>query len=180
MTEIATRDIPLNCEVFVTPGIPTITSDLPPGTKQLEVTSLGRRFLASMCSFLLMAVTRMGSPLVSTLAEIRLIHGVPAHLKVLLLNSWPGPTYDGAFTFRKNWCGRSFWLLVRVLQDRYRKIKCELNLQSVGFCCTRFRPLQPPFRLQPKRSIRPPKYGRDSISCCTIGCGSASRLCPGF
>jgi hypothetical protein len=34
MTEIATRDIPLNWEVFVTPGIPTITSDLPPGTKQ--------------------------------------------------------------------------------------------------------------------------------------------------
>ena len=34
MTEIATRDTPLNWEVFVTPGIPTITSDLPPGTKQ--------------------------------------------------------------------------------------------------------------------------------------------------
>src|SRR6266852_3219315 len=36
MTEVATRgDIPLNWEVFVTPGIPTVTSDLPPGTKQL-------------------------------------------------------------------------------------------------------------------------------------------------
>jgi glyoxylase-like metal-dependent hydrolase (beta-lactamase superfamily II) len=34
MTEIATRNIPLNWEVFVTSGIPTITSDLPPGTKQ--------------------------------------------------------------------------------------------------------------------------------------------------
>jgi glyoxylase-like metal-dependent hydrolase (beta-lactamase superfamily II) len=29
-----TRDIPLNWDVFVTPGIPTLTSDLPPGAKQ--------------------------------------------------------------------------------------------------------------------------------------------------
>jgi len=29
-----TRDIPLNWDVFVTPGIPTVTSDLPPGAKQ--------------------------------------------------------------------------------------------------------------------------------------------------
>jgi hypothetical protein len=34
MTEVANRDLPLNWEVFVTPGIPTVTSDLPPGTKQ--------------------------------------------------------------------------------------------------------------------------------------------------
>jgi hypothetical protein len=34
MTELKTRDIPLNWDVFVTPGIPTVTSDLPPGTKQ--------------------------------------------------------------------------------------------------------------------------------------------------
>jgi glyoxylase-like metal-dependent hydrolase (beta-lactamase superfamily II) len=34
MTEIATQDILLNWEVFMTPGIPTITSDLPPDTKQ--------------------------------------------------------------------------------------------------------------------------------------------------
>src|SRR5882724_7335595 len=34
MTEVRTRDIPLNWDVFVTPGIPTVTSDLPPGTKQ--------------------------------------------------------------------------------------------------------------------------------------------------
>jgi glyoxylase-like metal-dependent hydrolase (beta-lactamase superfamily II) len=34
MTEVGTRDIPLNWDVFVTPGIPTVTSDLPPGTKQ--------------------------------------------------------------------------------------------------------------------------------------------------
>src|ERR1700681_2062369 len=34
MTEVATGDIPLNWDVFVTPGIPTVTSDLPPGTKQ--------------------------------------------------------------------------------------------------------------------------------------------------
>ena len=32
--EVRTRDIPLNWDVFVTPGIPTVTSDLPPGTKQ--------------------------------------------------------------------------------------------------------------------------------------------------
>ena len=34
MTDIRTRDIPLNWDVFVTPGIPTVMSDLPPGTKQ--------------------------------------------------------------------------------------------------------------------------------------------------
>src|SRR6266850_8151651 len=35
MTEVATRrDIPLNWDVFVTPGIPMVTSDLPPGVKQ--------------------------------------------------------------------------------------------------------------------------------------------------
>src|SRR5713101_1504036 len=34
MTEVGTRDLPLKWEVFVTPGIPTVTSDLPPGTKQ--------------------------------------------------------------------------------------------------------------------------------------------------
>ena len=35
MTEVATRgDIALNWDVFVTPGIPMVTSDLPPGTKQ--------------------------------------------------------------------------------------------------------------------------------------------------
>jgi hypothetical protein len=35
MTEVTTRDIPLNWDVYVTPGIPTVTSDLPQGTKQL-------------------------------------------------------------------------------------------------------------------------------------------------
>jgi glyoxylase-like metal-dependent hydrolase (beta-lactamase superfamily II) len=37
MTKVGTRDIPppLNWEVFVTPGIPIATSDLPPGTKQV-------------------------------------------------------------------------------------------------------------------------------------------------
>ena len=34
MTDIETRDMPLNWEVFVTPGIPIVTSDLPPGTQQ--------------------------------------------------------------------------------------------------------------------------------------------------
>ena len=34
MTETRARDILLNWDVFVTPGIPTVTSDLPPGTKQ--------------------------------------------------------------------------------------------------------------------------------------------------
>ena len=34
-TEVPTRrDIPLNWDVFVTPGIPMVTSDLPPGVKQ--------------------------------------------------------------------------------------------------------------------------------------------------
>src|SRR2546430_10984029 len=34
MTEIRTRDIPLKWDVFVAPGIPMVTSDLPPGAKQ--------------------------------------------------------------------------------------------------------------------------------------------------
>jgi hypothetical protein len=34
MTEVANRDNSLNWEVFVTPGILTVTNDLPPGTKQ--------------------------------------------------------------------------------------------------------------------------------------------------
>src|SRR5258708_39796713 len=34
MTVLRTRDIPLNWDVFVTPGIPVVTSDLPPGTRQ--------------------------------------------------------------------------------------------------------------------------------------------------
>jgi glyoxylase-like metal-dependent hydrolase (beta-lactamase superfamily II) len=34
MTDIETRDIPLSWEVFVTPGIPIVTSDLPPGIAQ--------------------------------------------------------------------------------------------------------------------------------------------------
>ena len=34
MTELRTRDNRLNWDVFVTPGIPVVTSDLPPETKQ--------------------------------------------------------------------------------------------------------------------------------------------------
>ena len=34
MTEIETGDIPLNWDVFVTPSIPIVTSDLPPHTEQ--------------------------------------------------------------------------------------------------------------------------------------------------
>ena len=35
MTEVGTRDVPqLNWDVLVTPGIPVVTSDLPPGMKQ--------------------------------------------------------------------------------------------------------------------------------------------------
>src|SRR5437773_6347107 len=34
MTDVRTRGIPLKWEVFVTPGIPSVTSDLPQGAKQ--------------------------------------------------------------------------------------------------------------------------------------------------
>src|SRR5215467_16030956 len=34
MTEFETRDLQLNWDVLVTPGIPVVTSDLPPGMKQ--------------------------------------------------------------------------------------------------------------------------------------------------
>ena len=37
MPEVGTRDIPLNWDVLVTPGIPIATSDLPPGMKQAYV-----------------------------------------------------------------------------------------------------------------------------------------------
>ena len=33
-TEVGAGDLPLNREMFVTPGIPTVSSDLPPGEKQ--------------------------------------------------------------------------------------------------------------------------------------------------
>jgi hypothetical protein len=33
MTEVETRDIPRNWDVFVRAGIPTVTSDFPPGTE---------------------------------------------------------------------------------------------------------------------------------------------------
>src|SRR5258708_14239417 len=33
-TDVRTRRVPLNWEVFVTPGIPSVTTDLPPGAKQ--------------------------------------------------------------------------------------------------------------------------------------------------
>src|SRR5215831_20852174 len=37
MTEVGTRDVPqLNWDVLVTPGIPVVTSDLPPGMKQRQ------------------------------------------------------------------------------------------------------------------------------------------------
>jgi len=34
MIEVATELLALTWDVFVTPGIPIVTSDLPPGTKQ--------------------------------------------------------------------------------------------------------------------------------------------------
>jgi glyoxylase-like metal-dependent hydrolase (beta-lactamase superfamily II) len=34
MTELRTRDVPLNWKVFVTPSIPVVANDLPPGAKQ--------------------------------------------------------------------------------------------------------------------------------------------------
>lgn len=35
MTEVGTRDVPLSWEVFMTPGIPIVTSDMPPGVKEV-------------------------------------------------------------------------------------------------------------------------------------------------
>jgi glyoxylase-like metal-dependent hydrolase (beta-lactamase superfamily II) len=34
MAEVETQDVPLKWDVFVTPGIPAVTSDLPPGARQ--------------------------------------------------------------------------------------------------------------------------------------------------
>jgi glyoxylase-like metal-dependent hydrolase (beta-lactamase superfamily II) len=34
MTEVGTRDLPLNWNVFITPGIPIVTSEMPPGIKE--------------------------------------------------------------------------------------------------------------------------------------------------
>ena len=35
MTEVGTGDIPLKWDVFMTPGIPIVTSDMPPGVKEV-------------------------------------------------------------------------------------------------------------------------------------------------
>src|SRR6266480_950802 len=45
MTEVETQDIPLNWDVFVTPGIPTVTSDLPPGTEQRLFSPISATFI---------------------------------------------------------------------------------------------------------------------------------------
>jgi glyoxylase-like metal-dependent hydrolase (beta-lactamase superfamily II) len=46
MTEVATgRDIALNWDVLVTPGIPAVTSDLAPGTKQLMWSPISSTFI---------------------------------------------------------------------------------------------------------------------------------------
>jgi len=55
MTEVGIRDIPsLNCDVFVTPGIPIATSDLPPGMKQAIASILmyGKRDVVLVDAFM--------------------------------------------------------------------------------------------------------------------------------
>src|SRR2546422_5191193 len=44
--EVRTRDIPLNWGVFMTPGIPTVTSDLPPGTTQQMWSPIGSTLIS--------------------------------------------------------------------------------------------------------------------------------------
>src|SRR6266436_1696260 len=45
-TEAGTRDLPLKWDVLVTPGIPTVTSDLAPGTKQLMWSSISSTLIS--------------------------------------------------------------------------------------------------------------------------------------
>ena len=37
MTDYGSRDIPLSWDVFVTPGVPVVDNDLPPGEKTAAV-----------------------------------------------------------------------------------------------------------------------------------------------
>ena len=49
MTEVGTRDIPpLNWDVFVTPGIPIVTRDLPPGVKEAYFQAMASTLIYGM------------------------------------------------------------------------------------------------------------------------------------
>ena len=54
MTKVATgRDIALNWDVLVTPGIPAVTSDLAPGTKQLMWSPISSTLISGKRDFVL-------------------------------------------------------------------------------------------------------------------------------
>jgi hypothetical protein len=64
MTEVATgRDLPLKWEVLVTPGIPAVTSDLAPGTKQRPWPPISSTLISGERDAVLVdAIWRRGNP----------------------------------------------------------------------------------------------------------------------
>jgi glyoxylase-like metal-dependent hydrolase (beta-lactamase superfamily II) len=48
MTEVGTGDLPLNWDVFMTPGIPIVTSDMPPGVKEVYFQAMASTLIYGM------------------------------------------------------------------------------------------------------------------------------------
>jgi glyoxylase-like metal-dependent hydrolase (beta-lactamase superfamily II) len=48
MTEVGTRDLPLNWDVFMTPGIPIVTSEMPPGVKEVYFQAMASTLIYGM------------------------------------------------------------------------------------------------------------------------------------
>jgi glyoxylase-like metal-dependent hydrolase (beta-lactamase superfamily II) len=48
MTEVGTEDLPLNWDVFMTPGIPIVTSEMPPGVKEVYFQAMASTLIYGM------------------------------------------------------------------------------------------------------------------------------------
>jgi glyoxylase-like metal-dependent hydrolase (beta-lactamase superfamily II) len=48
MTEVGIRDLPLNWDVFMTPGIPIVTSEMPPGMKEVYFQAMASTLIYGM------------------------------------------------------------------------------------------------------------------------------------
>lgn len=48
MTEVGTGDLPLNWDVFMTPGIPIVTSEMPPGVKEVYFQAMASTLIYGM------------------------------------------------------------------------------------------------------------------------------------
>jgi hypothetical protein len=48
MTEVGTRDTPLSWDVFMTPGIPIVTSEMPLGVKEVYFQAMASTLICGM------------------------------------------------------------------------------------------------------------------------------------